>query len=1343
MAVKLEVKVNVNGQDNISNMFKGIGVSAKVAAGNIKETITAVSTGYLAVVDVVERAGRALVGFSKGSIEAERASVRLATSLKSFGGYSKQAVDSFKEFGDQMERMTGTNAEAVLETVTLAKSFGVTNEQAKKLAVNAAGLAQMLGTDLNSAMVQQMQLLDGAPGRLGKYVKGLQGLTEEQLKSGKGFEVIANHVRQFVGADADTFSGTLTRMSARFGELNDGIADAILSGINLPGRFKDMLPTFESLANAISRNSGLFRDLGSAIGTIIQSGIEVVAQSFIRFADGANLLRLTFQNMDWKPVIADLTRLGIVVGTYFAVAAFKQAAVAVQGLAISFQLLAAGALQASFAMAGAVAVVGAAVFLIANAKAVVMTFENLINRLKYAFESVGLSVAKFFASFASGDSKTLFEQDIKAREQALEGLKTEIIKVRGEIDKLVLGAPKSATSFEDAFKKAQEQMEAARKAQEAGDKGKKPWELPSGGVSVAPSVSAADAKAMADALASAQAQITALDAAAAGPLAELENTYLQDLQNFANLVREKKATQEQFDAFMIARDGKLNKDIQKLQDESTMSAARAAGNTRQVIALEAQKQLSDQQKLYDQGLIDFEEFEKAKGEIARKQKQAESQTSGSASVDDAYAKGTQFIQAAQSGVASTISAIGAQFGPEGQMIAAAINFLNMSKEQFSEMVSALLDAIIMLPVHLVENIPILIVKVIESFPAMIASLLQNLVLGLPALMVNVITAVIQGIGTLVGKLFDVNFWISIAKNALVALTNAFKGFFKMLFTGKGIEIPEPKKKGPKATKAEFGSNLPANAGDAKFKVKDLNATGNVNKTIEETVEDATEQAEQSFGEIFAEMGRAIWEGLVAVAKTAFGWLKSLGKWIWDGVVWAAEMAYEWLKKLGSWIWDGFVGAVEAVWDFLKTMGQAIWQGMIGFAQAMWYLFAEMGRSIWNGLTGLAQGAFNLFAQLGSWIWNGLSSFLNGAGNIFSNLGSSIVGGFKNAFSSIGSWFSDTVGGWFRGPVDKLGQWLSDMNPLNLVKKLFSFGDSEGKVEDWLGIDIPVLKFAQGGYVPGQAKTGGNSYSNDIVPALLSPGEFVLPRSVTGNKAMMAVIEAMTQGKEVQQFFLGGIVKAVKKGVKSAAKSVSTTASNVGSAVKSGASSVWEGVKSGASTAGSVLKQGASFVSGGLSGTVKAVYDFLKAIGGNVSLKGMLTDPVGEAMGAFKGVIKDFFKPKINDVMSTIFQGNKFANGGWVMPHMAFANGGWVPGAGNSDSVPAMLTPGEYVVPKAQAQAMKNSGGNSSNVEININIAAGAKIDELTLKRELIPQIINELRRASKNGTQVLSPNGVY
>ena len=70
-------------------------------------------------------------------------------------------------------------------------------------------------------------------------------------------------------------------------------------------------------------------------------------------------------------------------------------------------------------------------------------------------------------------------------------------------------------------------------------------------------------------------------------------------------------------------------------------------------------------------------------------------------------------------------------------------------------------------------------------------------------------------------------------------------------------------------------------------------------------------------------------------------------------------------------------------------------------------------------------------------------------------------------------------------------------------------------------------------------------------------------------------------------------------------------------------------------------------------------------------------------------------------------------GGSARPPMRFATGGKVPGAGNTDKVPALLTPGEFVVNKGQSQ--KNSGflhalNNGSVKGFNIGGGVGAGND---------------------------------
>ena len=93
-----------------------------------------------------------------------------------------------------------------------------------------------------------------------------------------------------------------------------------------------------------------------------------------------------------------------------------------------------------------------------------------------------------------------------------------------------------------------------------------------------------------------------------------------------------------------------------------------------------------------------------------------------------------------------------------------------------------------------------------------------------------------------------------------------------------------------------------------------------------------------------------------------------------------------------------------------------------------------------------------------------------------------------------------------------------------------------------------------------------------------------------------------------------------------------------------------------------------------------------------SIKPLL--PLLGAVAAFKAVkgIGGF----LGGIGSGLTSGRTFSSGGRVH---AFATGGLVPGTGNSDTVPAMLTPGEFVIRKSSVQklgasnlAQMNTGG---------------------------------------------------
>ena len=110
-------------------------------------------------------------------------------------------------------------------------------------------------------------------------------------------------------------------------------------------------------------------------------------------------------------------------------------------------------------------------------------------------------------------------------------------------------------------------------------------------------------------------------------------------------------------------------------------------------------------------------------------------------------------------------------------------------------------------------------------------------------------------------------------------------------------------------------------------------------------------------------------------------------------------------------------------------------------------------------------------------------------------------------------------------------------------------------------------------------------------------------------------------------------------------------------------------------------------------------------------------------------------------------------GGGARPPMRFATGGKVPGAGNTDKVPALLTPGEFVVNKSQSQkhsgflsALNNGsvkgfnvgGGVGNDPKGNLSHGAGsvlvlktsdpdadAKLDELLATRTEMLRVVQE------------------
>jgi hypothetical protein len=76
--------------------------------------------------------------------------------------------------------------------------------------------------------------------------------------------------------------------------------------------------------------------------------------------------------------------------------------------------------------------------------------------------------------------------------------------------------------------------------------------------------------------------------------------------------------------------------------------------------------------------------------------------------------------------------------------------------------------------------------------------------------------------------------------------------------------------------------------------------------------------------------------------------------------------------------------------------------------------------------------------------------------------------------------------------------------------------------------VGAAALAKGGVVPGKARVAGDSPENDTVPAMLSPGEVVLPRTAAKDgEAAKAFVEALKKRKAAAEPTSGGYARVLK------------------------------------------------------------------------------------------------------------------------------------------------------------------------------------------------------------------------
>lgn len=187
----------------------------------------------------------------KGASDMEASMLKLNFAMAQTGEYSKEASQGMIEFAESLKLTTTADEDQVIKLLALAKSYGATNKQAQDMTKAAFDMnAQFNDMDMTTAVQQLGATLQGTSGRLGRLNGQVRDLTDTQLKAGAAIkffmtgaastelDTYAGRVKQTTRAHDDLFKGLgsiwVTSEAVRQVQLkNIGIYDNLTAAVKL------------------------------------------------------------------------------------------------------------------------------------------------------------------------------------------------------------------------------------------------------------------------------------------------------------------------------------------------------------------------------------------------------------------------------------------------------------------------------------------------------------------------------------------------------------------------------------------------------------------------------------------------------------------------------------------------------------------------------------------------------------------------------------------------------------------------------------------------------------------------------------------------------------------------------------------------------------------------------------------------------------------------------------------------------------------------------------------------------------------------------------------------------
>ena len=205
--------------------FEGLNFDVGLNARPFTDGIKTMQTQAASFDNTVKQIGRTLMGvFGAVSVvatikksislwgEQETAMMKLSIAAQRFSKDANKTYKDITNLASNLQKLTGIGNETTQELGALGLNLGISADRIVEATEAATLLSMVVGVDAQTAMRGFTQTLQGQVGVLSRYIPEISTLTEEQLRNGEAIDLI----NRKYGDLANQLSGTTQVAMARF-----------------------------------------------------------------------------------------------------------------------------------------------------------------------------------------------------------------------------------------------------------------------------------------------------------------------------------------------------------------------------------------------------------------------------------------------------------------------------------------------------------------------------------------------------------------------------------------------------------------------------------------------------------------------------------------------------------------------------------------------------------------------------------------------------------------------------------------------------------------------------------------------------------------------------------------------------------------------------------------------------------------------------------------------------------------------------------------------------------------------------------------------------------------------